>query len=102
MRILHDIMEQLGEDTHGIYFAGKSPLHKKVVELRITDSSPSRFSTGLYTKLPFSLFLKNQLTKWRKGNSMDYNKTSILRLHLCPKRSVLITSWSLYQVEIGS
>jgi hypothetical protein len=46
MRILHDLMEQLGEDTHEIYFAGKSPIHKKVVELRLADSSPSKFSTG--------------------------------------------------------
>ncbi|XP_053385078.1 gamma-aminobutyric acid type B receptor subunit 2-like isoform X2 [Mercenaria mercenaria] len=46
MRVLHDLMEQLGEDTHEIYFAGKSPIHKKVVELRLADSSPSKFSTG--------------------------------------------------------
>lgn len=57
MRILHDLMEQLGEDTHEIYFAGKSPIHKKVVELRLADSSPSKFSTGMLK--PFTNLFHN-------------------------------------------
>ncbi|KAL4225228.1 Gamma-aminobutyric acid type B receptor subunit 2 [Mactra antiquata] len=76
MRLLHDIMEQLGEDTHGIYFAGKSPLHKKVVELRFADSSPSRLSTGSDADLG-SIFsdISCGSTNW----TLSTNRTSLLK-----------------------
>ncbi|XP_052798162.1 uncharacterized protein LOC128230158 [Mya arenaria] len=59
MRLLHSLMEQLGGDTREIHylgqlaagvreasFIGRSPVHKKVIELRLADSSPSKLSSG--------------------------------------------------------
>ncbi|XP_052265470.1 uncharacterized protein LOC127867974 [Dreissena polymorpha] len=39
-------MEQLGKDPNELQYLGKSPIHKKVVELRLAKPSPSKISSG--------------------------------------------------------
>ena len=47
VRLLKNLMEQLGEDTNSfdVHYCMKSPLHKKVIQLRLADGS-SRRSSG--------------------------------------------------------
>ncbi|XP_052799052.1 gamma-aminobutyric acid type B receptor subunit 2-like [Mya arenaria] len=55
LRLLHSLMEQLGGDTREIHYLGQHAaevrepslmVHRKVIELRLADSSPSKLSTG--------------------------------------------------------
>ena len=46
LRVLQGLMEQLGDDPRELHYLGRSPVHKKVIQLRLADSSPGRHSTG--------------------------------------------------------
>lgn len=62
MRALQSLMEQLGKDPNELQYLGKSPIHKKVVELRLAKPSPSKISSGStkHTHLmPYSCYYLN-------------------------------------------
>ena len=88
MQLLHSLLEQLGEDPRTVHFHRSSPVHRKVIELRLTDSSPLKHTTGrLQTQTVVNYCLRT-LTR-HSLNSLHDLLNSIIgwlecRVNTCP------------------